>query len=67
MEPHVVRSTLTGRKDAIIGVSECIIMGIPIPIGTGLFKVNIQHAHMYIYTVNCLESLARIISTAVAS
>jgi len=28
-----------GRTDAIVGVSECIIMGIPIPLGTGLFKL----------------------------
>ncbi len=27
------------RIDSIVGVSECIIMGIPIPLGTGLFKV----------------------------
>ena len=25
--------------DAIDGVSECIIMGIPIPLGTGFFKL----------------------------
>ncbi|CAK9233792.1 unnamed protein product [Sphagnum troendelagicum] len=28
-----------GRVDEIEGVSECIIMGIPMPIGTGLFKI----------------------------
>lgn len=27
------------RTDAIRGVSECIILGIPIPLGTGLFKL----------------------------
>lgn len=27
------------REDNIIGVSECIIMGVPIPIGTGIFKL----------------------------
>jgi DNA-directed RNA polymerase III subunit RPC1 len=27
------------REDSIVGVSECIIMGVPIPIGTGLFKL----------------------------
>ena len=27
------------RQDNIIGVSECIIMGVPIPIGTGIFKL----------------------------
>ena len=28
-----------GRNDKIVGVSECIVMGIPIPVGTGRFKV----------------------------
>ena len=27
------------RRDDIVGVSECIIMGVPIPLGTGLFKL----------------------------
>ena len=27
------------RVDAVAGVSECIIMGIPIPLGTGIFKL----------------------------
>jgi len=31
------------RVDHIVGVSECIIMGVPIPLGTGLFKVLLQH------------------------
>ena len=29
----------TGKIDAIVGVSECIIMGIPIPLGCGSFKL----------------------------
>ena len=28
-----------GRRDTIVGVSECIIMGIPIPLGTGIFRL----------------------------
>jgi DNA-directed RNA polymerase III subunit RPC1 len=28
-----------GRRDTIDGVSECIIVGTPIPIGTGMFKL----------------------------
>ena len=27
------------RYEPIEGVSECIIMGVPIPLGTGLFKL----------------------------
>jgi DNA-directed RNA polymerase III subunit RPC1 len=36
---HLFDAAVHGRTDAIDGVSECIIMGIPIPIGTGLFKL----------------------------
>ena len=35
---HLFDATVHGRKDNIVGVSECIIMGIPIPLGTGLSK-----------------------------
>jgi DNA-directed RNA polymerase III subunit RPC1 len=33
---HLFDAAVHGRIDEIVGVSECIIMGIPIPIGTGL-------------------------------
>jgi 2-methylcitrate dehydratase PrpD len=33
---------LHGRVDDVTGVSECIIMGIPMPVGTGLFKLMQQ-------------------------
>jgi DNA-directed RNA polymerase III subunit RPC1 len=36
---HLFDAAAHGRSDAIVGVSECIIMGIPIPLGTGLFKL----------------------------
>ena len=36
---HLFDAAVHGRSDAITGVSECIIMGIPIPLGTGLFKL----------------------------
>ncbi|KAF9271098.1 DNA-directed RNA polymerase III subunit RPC1, partial [Mortierella antarctica] len=32
-------AALYSKKDAIEGGSECIIMGIPMSIGTGLFKL----------------------------
>lgn len=35
---HLFDAAAHGRSDAIVGVSECIIMGLPIPVGTGLFK-----------------------------
>lgn len=36
---HLFDAAVHSRTDAIVGVSECIIMGIPIPIGTGIFKL----------------------------
>ena len=36
---HLFDAACHGRTDAIVGVSECIIMGIPIPLGTGIFKL----------------------------
>ncbi len=36
---HLFDASVHARTDDIEGVSECIIMGIPVPLGTGLFKV----------------------------
>jgi DNA-directed RNA polymerase III subunit RPC1 len=36
---HLYESAMHCRKDDIKGVSECIIMGNMMPLGTGLFKV----------------------------
>jgi len=36
---HLFDAAVHARRDDIIGVSECIIMGVPIPLGSGLFKV----------------------------
>ena len=36
---HLFDAAVHSREDSIIGVSECIIMGVPIPVGTGLFKL----------------------------
>jgi len=36
---HLFDAAVHGRTDAIDGVSECIIMGIPVPVGTGMFKL----------------------------
>jgi DNA-directed RNA polymerase III subunit RPC1 len=36
---HLYDSAVHCKRDDITGVSECIIMGNLIPIGTGLFKV----------------------------
>jgi DNA-directed RNA polymerase III subunit RPC1 len=39
---HLFDAALHGRVDDVTGVSECIIMGIPMPVGTGLFKLMQQ-------------------------
>jgi len=36
---HLFDAAVRGRVDNIDGVSECIIMGIPVPLGTGFFKL----------------------------
>lgn len=36
---HLFEAAYHGQRDTINGVSECIIMGIPMGIGTGLFKL----------------------------
>lgn len=36
---HLFDAAVRGKRDEILGVSECIIMGAPMPIGTGLFKI----------------------------
>eukprot|EP00744_Colponema_vietnamica_P003968 GILI01006003.1.p1 GENE.GILI01006003.1~~GILI01006003.1.p1 ORF type:complete len:1223 (+),score=408.56 GILI01006003.1:351-3671(+) len=36
---HLFDASVHGRTDNIEGISECIILGIPVPLGTGLFKL----------------------------
>lgn len=36
---HLFDAAVHGRTDPVSGVAECIIMGTPIPLGTGLFKL----------------------------
>ncbi|EFC49521.1 predicted protein [Naegleria gruberi] len=42
---HLFEAASHTRVDDVNGVSECIIMGVPIPIGTGLFRL-LQDAHV---------------------
>ncbi|KAM7490586.1 hypothetical protein LguiA_033507 [Lonicera macranthoides] len=37
---HLFNASVNGRDDKIEGVSECIIMGIPMQLGTGILKVR---------------------------
>ena len=36
---HLFQAAYFGQRDTICGVSECIIMGIPMSLGTGVFKL----------------------------
>ncbi|MDP2438880.1 MAG: hypothetical protein Q8P67_24305, partial [archaeon] len=36
---HLFDAAVHGRSDSVVGVSESIILGAPMPIGTGIFKV----------------------------
>ncbi|KAL9232875.1 hypothetical protein vseg_007938 [Gypsophila vaccaria] len=48
---HLFNASINGRVDKIEGVSECIIMGLPVYVGTGMMKikqrVNLQPAFKY--------------------
>ena len=41
---HLFEAAYHGQTDCISGVSECIIMGIPMKVGTGLFQL-LQKVH----------------------
>ena len=36
---HLFEASFYGKSDQIKGVSECIILGVPMYLGTGLFKL----------------------------
>eukprot|EP00607_Mallomonas_marina_P006975 CAMPEP_0182433886 /NCGR_PEP_ID=MMETSP1167-20130531/66125_1 /TAXON_ID=2988 /ORGANISM="Mallomonas Sp, Strain CCMP3275" /LENGTH=427 /DNA_ID=CAMNT_0024623101 /DNA_START=379 /DNA_END=1662 /DNA_ORIENTATION=+ len=42
---HLFDAAVHSRQDSIVGVSECIIMGVPIPIGTGIFKLLLKQTN----------------------
>lgn len=43
---HLFDAAYYGQEDTINGVSECIIMGIPMSLGTGAFKLLYNHGKM---------------------
>lgn len=47
---HLFQAAYFGQKDAICGVSECIIMGIPMNLGTGIFKLLYKPKHSTVLT-----------------
>lgn len=51
---HLFNASYSGREDQIEGVSECIIMGIPMQLGTGILKVRQRYVQLT-YTVTSLN------------
>ncbi|KAI3995273.1 hypothetical protein MKX01_032075 [Papaver californicum] len=43
---HLFNASVNGREDKIEGVSECIIMGIPMQLGTGILKIRQRLEHI---------------------
>lgn len=43
---HLFNASYSGREDRIEGVSECIIMGIPMQLGTGILNVRQRLDHL---------------------
>lgn len=43
---HLFNASYSGREDEIEGVSECIIMGIPMTLGSGILKVRQRLDHL---------------------
>lgn len=39
---HLFEGAVHGRTDEILGVSECIVVGSTIPVGTGAFKLMLD-------------------------
>lgn len=42
---HLFNASVNGRVDKIEGVSECIIMGVPMTTGTGMIGVKQRYTH----------------------
>jgi DNA-directed RNA polymerase III subunit RPC1 len=47
---HLFEAAYYGQEDEIYGVSECIIMGKPMSLGTGIFKLLYKHVHKESFT-----------------
>eukprot|EP01028_Stygiella_incarcerata_P002839 TRINITY_DN1537_c0_g1_i1.p1 TRINITY_DN1537_c0_g1~~TRINITY_DN1537_c0_g1_i1.p1 ORF type:complete len:1415 (+),score=363.19 TRINITY_DN1537_c0_g1_i1:100-4344(+) len=51
---HLFDAALRARKDPILGVSECIITGTPIPVGTGSFRLLQEYPFSFFPNQNSL-------------
>lgn len=51
---HLWNAAVRGRTDGVRGVSECIIMGREVPLGTGLFSVLLRPRKIFKFKERCL-------------
>uniref|UniRef100_A0A0A9Z0I2 DNA-directed RNA polymerase n=1 Tax=Lygus hesperus TaxID=30085 RepID=A0A0A9Z0I2_LYGHE len=60
---HLFEAALKSSKDTVSGVSECIILGLPVPIGTGMFETlyttNPTNLPAFQYFDKCSSQLTR--------
>jgi DNA-directed RNA polymerase III subunit RPC1 len=49
---HLFNGSCAGREDEIEGVSECIIMGIPMKLGTGI--LGVRQKYVSLSRMSCL-------------
>ena len=63
---HLFNASVNGRVDKIEGVSECIIMGIPMQIGTGMLKV-MQRYETRLFSQNIPICMCDLCSTRVTN
>lgn len=52
---HLFDAAYHGQTDAISGVSESIIMGIPMAVGTGLFKLLHKYPFHNFFRCLCMK------------
>jgi hypothetical protein len=55
---HLFNASYAGREDEIEGVSECIIMGIPMTLGTGILRVRQRYVPFELRFYNSKTTLS---------
>ena len=58
---HLFDASFYGKKDSIDGVSECVIMGIPMHVGTGIFKLLQKYPFFTLIFIIIYKNLINII------
>lgn len=48
---HLFNGSVNGREEKIEGVSECIIMGVPMQIGTGILNIRQRYLDSFFFFI----------------